>query len=134
MVNTDSEYSIAQKKEEEILPLLKKHFGETVEPLNNRYHPFDFSNEKFLIELKCRNVKASTYPTTIVGMNKIEFLKRKGNECKTGIFVFKFLDGTYFWKFNETEMTVSDGGRTDRGVSEIKKYAYIPVGKLVKME
>ena len=39
---------------------------------NNEYNLFDFENDNYKIELKCREVERMKYKTTIVGYDKIE--------------------------------------------------------------
>ena len=108
--------------------LLKESIETVTGPLNqlSRWSPFDYSNDHCFVELKSRNCMLSTYPTTMVGMNKIK-------EC-TGAFdyyfFFKFTDGLFYWKYSPNKHIVRTGGRCDRGRDEIRDYLYIPVNDL----
>ena len=69
---------------------------------NNEYNLYDFENENFKIELKCREVERMKYKTTIISYNKVE----KGLEClkddKRIIFYFAFKnDGLYKFELKE---------------------------------
>jgi len=100
-----------------------------------QYNTFDLRNNDIVAEVKSRRNKYSKYPTTMVGMNKIkEAISNHDNF--TYDFYFLFTDGLYRWRFwdkdDEESMpySIGDGGRTDRGYNEIKKYAYIKIEHL----
>ena len=113
-----------------------KCFDETIK--RTKYNAiFDFEGERCLIELKSRNNRHNTYPTTMVGYNKI--LYAINNKAKEHYFVFNFTDGLYFYKFDENDLKtgkleVKLGGRRDRGRDEIKDYCFISIDSLKKME
>tara|TARA_R100001132_G_C3274679_1_gene96949 strand:- start:1295 stop:1729 length:435 start_codon:yes stop_codon:yes gene_type:complete len=97
----------------------------------NRWNYFDFSNKDYICELKSRRCLKETYPTTIIGYNKM----KEAEENETEIiyrFYFLFKDSSlYSWDFKKEGYTIDKGGRTDRGKIEIKDYAYIPCDDLV---
>lgn len=99
------------------------------------YHPFDFRDEnKIFYEVKSRNVKHDKYPTTMVGQNKIEAANLSDRDV---YFVFGFTDGNYYFKYNRnvnSGLSVSIGGRNDRGREEYKPYCWIPIEKLISMD
>jgi hypothetical protein len=99
------------------------------------YHPFDFRDEnKIFYEVKTRNVKHDKYPTTMVGQNKIEAANLSDRDV---YFVFGFTDGNYYFKYNrnvDSGLSVSIGGRNDRGREEYKPYCWIPIEKLISMQ
>jgi hypothetical protein len=98
------------------------------------YHPFDFRDgSKIFYEVKTRNVKHDKYPTTMVGQNKIEAANLSDRDV---YFIFGFTDGNYYFKYNrnvDSGLTVSIGGRNDRGREEYKPYCWIPIIKLTRM-
>lgn len=126
------------KEEDRVLPILNKHFNISLEK-TGKYHIFDYINDKFVVELKKRNNKYNTYPTTMIPQNKINKMKEellKGLRC---VLVFSFLDGIYFIELNEQKiMKLSQnckGGRSDRGIIEIKEngYCFIDIKYLTKI-
>jgi hypothetical protein len=96
------------------------------------YHPMDFYFDDTYFEVKSRNNNYNTYPTTMIGYNKIEWIKKQN--INDAYFIFVFTDGDYFYKYNPDEkLECSIGGRCDRGKREYKKYYYIPIDKLIKI-
>jgi len=99
----------------------------------------DFSNLVYEIELKKRNVRHRAYPDTMIGQNKLDYMKTQMALNKTCIFAFHFTDGLYIIKLDEENIkTIKEnkyGGRNDRGHNEIKKsgYCYIPIEQLTKI-
>lgn len=118
-------------------PIIEKHLGIEMKQTEN-YHTFDYVNleKKIYAELKARNNTSYKYPTTMIGLNKIEKgleLIKKGFEI---YLYFKFLDGIFYYKMNsktEEECKISIGGRCDRGRKEYKKYCFISINKLKKI-
>jgi hypothetical protein len=100
------------------------------------YHPFDFYDEAadLFIEFKSRTNSKDKYPTTMVGFNKVKWLKDNGkNKAK---FVFKFTDGYFDIDYELDKFSrfdVKEGGRYDRGRAEISKYIWIPILALVSI-
>lgn len=103
----------------EIKNILEEKFGE----LNqlDKYHPFDFENDNYLIELKSRRINHNQYPTAMVNLSKIQ---RTSNSNKNRIIVFNYRDGIYYWNVNDN-YTIGIGGRNDRGLDEYSEMAYI---------
>lgn len=93
---------------------------------------FDYYSDNTLVELKSRRNNHNTYPTTMVGYNKIEHANKFPE--KEAYFCFCFLDGLYCYKYNKDDkLEVRLGGRRDRGKDEIKEYCYIPISLLRKI-
>lgn len=93
---------------------------------------FDYYSDNTLAELKSRRNNHNTYPTTMVGYNKIEYALKHPE--KQAYFCFCFLDGLYYYKFSKDDkLEVRLGGRRDRGKDEIKEYCYIPISLLRKI-
>ena len=127
----NQDYSIGIKNELSVLKILNE-LGFDVKK-TAKSHPFDFYNDEYYFELKSRNVYKYTYPTTIIGLNKIEFAKKTDKVC---IFLFKFIDGLNFYIYNkdDPENKINIGGRSDRGIDEYKPYFHIPISSLNPIE
>lgn len=122
--------------EDKVLPLVEKYFNVKIRKTSN-YHEFDFvDNLGTYYEVKSRNNNYATYDTTMVGYNKIVY----ANNYLVGkpvYFIFNFLDGVYYYEYEQSklnELEIRIGGRSDRGKEEYKKYCYIPIKKLIKID
>lgn len=125
----DKQYGI--QKEKELKPFLVKHFGALSETPPNDI--FDFYNKKYTIEVKSRRVGINTYPSQMVGLNKVEAGKRIIENGKVVLFVFNLTDGVYYWIQNDNYKT-RIGGRCDRGRPEYKQYCYVDRKDLIHLE
>lgn len=95
-------------------------------------HPMDFDDGNNYYEVKSRNFNHDRYDTTMVGLNKILFSK---NCIKPCYFLFAFKDGIYSYKYNKNDrFEVKLAGRKDRGLNEMKKYVFIPIDRLTKID
>ena len=98
----------------------------------DKFATFDFMSEDntMILELKSRRCKSNQYPTTIVGLNKIQKAKELVQNDKVVKFLFNFTDGLYEWCLSEND-TVAKGGRTDLiGSDGWKNYCHIKVSNL----
>ena len=115
-----------------VVAYLNEHEYHEDDPLilsQERYNLFDFSNSEYTCELKTRRNLVGTYPSTMVGYNKIKICE--DNPDKKYRFYFLFSDKKlYCWDYNRDEYFVKFGGRQDRGIDERKHYTYIPCDKL----
>jgi len=112
---------------------IDEKFGPGFEKTSDQYHPWDFvRNSTEYLELKTRRCNHNTYPTTMVGYNKIKYAK-DNPDCKFKL-LFKFQDGLYYYDLDPTaEYSKKTGGRCDRGRPEFNYYTYIPVNDLIKV-
>jgi len=62
---------------------------------------FDFEGDEKFIELKSRNCYSYAFKDTCIGEVKINKAIEYEKLGKNIYFVFEFLDGTYFWKFDK---------------------------------
>ena len=128
--------SISEKNELSVKPILETFF-KTKLNLTDKFDIVDYIGDKIQIELKCRNNKKDTYPTTMLGQNKINHLLKISDN---GYVVFKFTDGLYYYQITPENLKFCkqchQGGRSDRKKNEYKKnaYCYIPVNLLEKIE
>lgn len=128
---------IGEQNEIKYKSQIESHIEHHLE-LTDRFHTFDFINEKekILIELKCRNCFKNNYPTTMIGMNKIEKSKIKIKDGYKIYYFFNFKDGLFYIEYNnQLKYEIRDGFRYDRIETMINKpkYAYINVDDLKKI-
>lgn len=127
-----SDYNYGMKKECETLKILQEKFGADIQKTIGQYNRFDFISSECLIELKSRRCGVNTYPDTMVGLNKLEYAKKHID--KKVIFCFNFNEGLYYHIFSpDKHYSIREGGRCDRGRSEIKSYFYINSTDLIKV-
>ena len=126
--------NFGKTSEIELFDKLKEKFGNDLVHSTDKYSRYDYYSDNCIVELKTRRVYKNTYSTTMIGLNKFD--ECLSNNEKDYYFVFKFYDGTYYWKFDEDEYDKFEkriGGRSDRGYNEISSYLYIPVDRLEKI-
>lgn len=128
-----TEYAFGVKSELDCFDAIKNFIDCDLKRSEKRGATFDFYSDNSLVELKTRKNNYRTYPTTMVGYNKIEYANKFPE--KNIYFVFKFLDGLYYYKYNKDDkLDFGLGGRRDRGRDEIKDYCYIPIELLKKID
>jgi hypothetical protein len=88
----------------------------------SKFDNFDFECKKYFYELKSRNVYKDCYDTTMVPYIKIDKCEKVS---KPVIFLFLFIDGLYFWRYNKDTIVIRQGGRFRDGKKEMGMYAYI---------
>ena len=130
MVSDAQEYAYGLSKEILLKPVIEKYVGVKLQD-TKRWDSFDFVGENITIELKSRKNKKDRYPTTIVGMNKID----KIQEGERVIFMFNFTDGLYCWEYQEdhTFKTIMIQRRDRRNI-KAKPYLSIPIESLTLVE
>ena len=118
-------------EEDKIKPILDEHFG-CLKKLD-KYNPFDFENEDYIVEVKSRRINHNKYNTLMFNYSKLE--KLEGYEdVKIAIFVFNCDDGIFYWEYDKTEFTIGVGGRCDRGCNEYSRMAYVNVKHLTQLD
>jgi hypothetical protein len=124
------DYTLGLQKEDEVLPKIKNYFKREIQKTNNKFETYDFYDEKYTYELKSRNVKYETYPTTLIAKDKIR---------KRIIFLFDFTDGLYYIKYKHKKFENFEckefvrNKRSDYNDKQ-KEYIYIPIEYLKKIE
>lgn len=128
--NNDIFYGLDQEKK--TLEILKLYFKDENIIKNNRFSIIDFESDSKLIELKSRRVKYNQYPTTIVGINKIEQFKKSNKKC---YFIFNFIDGLYYIEYssNFDKYLIKNEYIIRDGIKEYKKNCHIPINDLKKI-
>lgn len=123
-----TDYAYGIDKEKSLIKTLSTQFGD-LKKSSNQYSLFDFSNNDCLVELKSRRCNHNTYPTTMVGNNKLNYAKN--NPAKKFVFAFNFQDGLYYHIVDpKKDYIIRDGGGNGRA---IKPYVYIPIEDLTKI-
>jgi len=124
---------------------LEKHLHKIIEDdlktkliMTEEYDIFDYVNKdrSIFVELKGRNCYKSTYPTTMMGKNKIDEADQLLMTQARIYFYFSFLDGLYRFEYTKkirSKLKLALGGRIDRGKDETKMYYYIPINLLIKV-
>ena len=99
---------------------------------HGKFCSFDYEDldKQIRIELKSRRVKKNTYPTSVIGFNKITTAK---NYDGLYIFVFEYTDGLYFVEYNN-DLGELEPRTFYRLNGEIKTNVDIPTQWLKKIE
>jgi len=112
-------------KEDKVLKICQDQFDKNLVKTVGRFNRFDFTSDSFLIELKSRRCHVDTYPTTMVGYNKIEYAKKYPD--KQVIFCFNFEgDQLYYHKYQPDKTY-------DIKPFNNRPYCYIPTSELTKV-
>ena len=134
--NVNNDFKFGLKNEDNLINSISNCLGCELIKLD-QCNTFDFKNKDntVLVELKTRRCSKNTYYDTMIGYDKVlESLKRLKEDYSI-YYVFKFIDGLYYYKFTELHVNwIRSGGRSDRGRKEIKFYYHIPVSELIKIE
>lgn len=111
-----------------------KEIDNSIKKTTNKLCIIDFYSNNYLYELKTRNNKLNTFPTTIVGHNKIKYANKLN---KSLIIVFSFTDGDYYYKHStdnlqNSKMIINKFVRNSRSdfKDKVADYVYIPVKEL----
>jgi hypothetical protein len=133
-VQRDYKFGIFQENEKQ--KIIDKYLNlNTIKLSDNHCYDFYDANNKTFIEIKSRNVQYNTYPDTVVGKNKIDYISSQSND-HTFYFIFNFTDGMYYIKYEKElfeTFTVKLFGRYDRGRKEFNNYLFIPINHLNKI-
>lgn len=109
------------KCEDDLLDRIREKYGDDIKK-TKQYDIFDFNNDDIQIELKNRRCYSYSYPSMMIGLNKL--IKAEKSERRS-VFLWNLKDGLYCWNFNKKEYKTAFGGRKDRGLDERKIVAFI---------
>jgi hypothetical protein len=127
-----SDYSYGVQQQTALYPLFKEVFGEDLIITPKRYDKYDYESSTASYELKSRKINFKTYPTTCIGSDKIN-----PNHTKKQIYLFNFLDGTYYIEYDKElfdTFEVKEFRRWRQKVCDKEKpYVYIPIEKLTPL-
>ena len=117
-----AEHAYGRASENMLASLMMDRFG--VVPSPDKYAHFDFESADALVELKTRRVLSTAYPDYMINGCKLRAAAASG---KRAYFVYKFLDGTFYWEYDPTITLRTDfNGRRDRGCDETQFMHYLP--------
>tara|TARA_R110002096_G_scaffold322812_2_gene516884 strand:+ start:24 stop:461 length:438 start_codon:yes stop_codon:yes gene_type:complete len=133
----NKDYNFGIKEEEKLKPNLEEFFKVNLEKTIGRYNLFDFIGKNYYIEIKSRKNKLTQYPTTIVGINKINKAKQLVKEGNRILFIFNFTDSIDFWEYKD-EDSIKDYdtrfiSRNDRPGHKGSDYLEIPINDLLNI-
>ena len=114
---------------------LIKQIDSALTPTPDRFNLFDFESPASRVELKTRNVCWRTYPTIVVGTNKVKVAENDTSE-RVYYFAYSFLDGLYYIKYNKELFSKFKKGkmqREDRGETYSNEVLHIPTEKLIRI-
>jgi len=116
--------------EQRLLNTIQRFFNDdTIIKITTKYSPFDYMGNNCLIELKSRRCNSSTYPTTIIGINKFNQIDPNIKY----ILIFSFTDIVLYIDYDEelfNTFSIKTVSRRDRGRIESAKYYHIPIKNL----
>ena len=118
------------KCEDKLLSKIREKYGEDIEK-TKQYAVFDYKNDDIQIELKNRRCYSYTYPSMMIGLNK---LTNAENSNRRSVFLWNLKDGLFYWNYNKDEYKTAFGGRKDRGLDERKIVAFIDMKYLKPFE
>jgi len=132
---------MGNKNEELFLPLLKTIYGTDLERTNaNKWAENDYISKKnnVKIEMKSRTCYSYSFPTTMLGANKLREIFQNFN--MNYVFIFVFLDGVYSWTYSDENYELAGGkdavkvaGTNERGYDDYKYHFFIPIKHLKKI-
>lgn len=126
MKTFESEYEIGHRVEIELEKLMFDTFG--VMRNQNKYAVYDYESNLALVELKNRRCFSYSFKDIMMNHSKIDLAEKTNKDV---YFVFKFIDGIYYWKYDkDIELRTDINGRRDRGMNEQKQFHYIPTNLL----
>jgi hypothetical protein len=112
-----------------LLPIIKEYFKKDIKEIENKYSPFDYECNECFYELKTRTNDKNKYPTTLIGVNKLDTNKQL-------ILIFKYTDCLTYIEYEKELFDTFEIKKFDRNVKEQNKkdYIYIPIKHLKIIE
>jgi hypothetical protein len=129
MASFYNDYKFGKSMEKKLIEKIDQYFNDSVKEEENEFSKHDFKGQTYTYELKSRNCKYNTFPTTLIPFDKV--IPNKPNQ----IFLFNFEDGLYYIEYNEelfktfSLKTFVRKQRVDY-YDKPKLYYYIPIEKL----
>ena len=127
-----NDYKYGMKSEARVLKTIRHFWNKpNIEKTNNQYSTYDFEDENNYYELKSRKCSSSQYNTTMIATGKFQINKSQ-------VFLFDFIDGLYYIKYNpeefanfERRMYQSEDRIGMRGNN--REYVFIPINRLIRI-
>ena len=131
---------MGEKNEIIFKPFIEEVIGKT-NKTTQRYAVIDFysTDRKTYAELKSRDCYYKSFPTTMLGVNKIKNGFQKINNGKLVYYFFAFKDGLYYWQLTPENYEADGGenmvhlGGTIKTGNFLKDHYYIPIESLHKV-
>tara|TARA_R110000824_G_scaffold203240_6_gene387652 strand:- start:913 stop:1329 length:417 start_codon:yes stop_codon:yes gene_type:complete len=128
---SDIDREFGLKSERELKDIIGAFLGTKLEKLDY-FNAFDYIGDNVVVELKTRRNKKNTYPTTLVGANKIIEGKAHINNGYRVFYMFRFTDGIYFIEQNDIDFDdIRPFTRSRDNRAETKDYCYINIKNLL---
>ena len=121
------------EKETELKPIIENYFNTGKLNKSLKYGIIDFYNKKFYFELKSRRITYLSFTNTIIGKNKIDFIKKLNQQS---YLLFYFIDGLYYIKYDENlfnQFEIKEEYIIRDGKKENKINVHIPIKYLNKI-
>ena len=127
----EEDLKLGKESENEILPIMKEYFKDDMKFVKYAFSTYDFKGKINKYELKTRTNMYNTFPTTLIPESKIFYNKNI-------VFLFKFIDGLYYIKYDKKLFDTFDlqpFKRNERAdIVDIEKpYFFIPISNLTKI-
>ena len=104
----------------------------------SRYNPFDcIINNKYVGEIKKRNIDKNTYSTTILPYSKLVEYKKVRKDYKDMILIFKFLDYDCYTTYRElckTNIEIKPFTRYSGFEHKSRNHVFIPTTLLKPLD
>lgn len=96
MKTFEEDFSDGIKSENLVFEIIKNKYENLLK--SDKFCVYDFSNDKYEIELKTRNIAHDLYSTVIISCNKCE---RK--RTKRIVLMFQYTDGLYYIRYRKSK-------------------------------
>ena len=130
------DYKFGTDEEDILLDIFKINFNKKIKKSKIKNSWYDYYCDNVYYEMKSRKNKFDKYPTTMIGLNKINRAKNQPH-LKGLVFIFNFTDKIGYIEYNEEKFNTYElktGGRFDRGRIETNLYYYIPISDLTILD
>jgi hypothetical protein len=124
-------YKQGLQNEKKVLPIIQKHFGRDITPINGTFAQHDYECSQYTYEIKSRTNNKDKFADTVIGLDKFR------NLSKPLIVLFSFRDCLCYIEYDESKFATyktSVFGRIDRSYEEAKVHLHIPVTDLIKIQ
>ena len=126
------ELATGLKTQEIVLPIIKKYFKRNIKNTDGKYNRYDYTDDDYKYELKSRTNNYNKFPTTLIGLDKIQ---------DKSIFLFYFTDGLYYIeygkeKFAKYEIKMVEAVRKRNGVvgKTLEPHFFVDIKDLIEIK
>jgi len=141
----DTNYQYGIKSEGDILLSIQSFFNDKIRRSTSKFAKHDFYDTyDNRYELRTRKNSKDEFPTTVVADDKTFCVRKRGQQIQGKVYcLFKFIDGLFYWEFNEAEYQTFEvrdfcrnGARLKDGKvshDRSRPHIFIPTSKLKKI-